>query len=371
MKSKPFALVEPKPQPVHPRGKPVPMTTMSGVKAPIPVMIAERILAGDFSCVVSISGGKDSTGTNLYLEEIGVFDAIAKHGGELHHVFADTGWELAETYDFLPTLERRFGLLDRVALHVPIRGEVAPPGYTHLEPLWKTERGGDEGYMHGDAAAFARLIEARLGHYSPLIRLMMEWRKVPTAVRRWCTEDTKHRPIIGYLATLPNPINVIGVRAEESRDRSLQPVAEWSDVHDALVWRPIHHLRKVDVIDIHLRHGMTPNPLYLQGHGAGRVGCGPCVYSGKEDLRWLTAHHAERLRILAEIEELLSALNPPRLEKTGQLPRWFHRAEGSKAIPIPVAEAVRIASDDLGGDAPLLFEPTRHPGCLQWGLCTT
>ena len=367
---KAFTLAEPTAEPVNPRSKPVAMTTFAGIRVPIPVMIAEQIEAGA-DLAVSLSGGKDSTATALYLEEMGVCDTVRAHGGEVRRVFADTGWELPETYAYLPVLAERFGQIDRVALHVPIRGEDPPPGYAHLEGLWKSAAGGDEGYMRGDGAAFARIIEARLGHYSPMIRLMMEWRKVPTAVRRWCTERTKADPVKGYLQTLSAPINTIGVRAEESSARAAQPCAEWSDDYDAYVWRPIHALTKADVIDLHLRHGMSPNPLYLQGHGAGRVGCGPCVYSGKEDLRWLAANHADRLAILADIETCLEALNPPRLEKTGVLPRWFHRAEGSKAIPIPVAEAVRLASDDWGGDAPLLFAAERHPGCQQWGLCTT
>ena len=224
--------------------------------------------------------------------------------------------------------------------------------------------------MPGDAAAFARIIEARLGHYSPLVRLMMEWRKVPTAVRRWCTERTKADPVKGYLQTLSAPINTIGVRAEESSARAAQPCAEWSDDYDAYVWRPIHALSRAEVIDLHLRHGMSPNPLYLQGHGAGRVGCGPCVYSGKEDLRWLAANHPERLRILEDIEAMLTTLNIGNESKVGAT-NWFSRRHGRKAIPIPITEAVRLATDDWGGDAPLLFAAERNPGCQQWGLCTT
>jgi 3'-phosphoadenosine 5'-phosphosulfate sulfotransferase (PAPS reductase)/FAD synthetase len=369
-KTKPFTLAEPTAEPVNPRSKPVAMTTLTGIRVQIPVMIAERISAGA-DLVVSLSGGKDSTATALYLEEIGAFDAVVAHGGEVRRVFADTGWELPETYAYLPTLEGRFGKIDRVALHVPIRGEEPPPGYAHLEPVWKSSRGGDGGFMHGDSAAYARIIEARLGFYSPLIRLILEWRKMPDLYRRWCTEETKSRPIKGYLVTCPNPVNAIGVRAEESITRAAMPAAEWSDDYDAFVWRPIHALTKADVIDLHLRHGMSPNPLYLQGHGAGRIGCAPCVYSGRDVVRWMAAHHADRLAILAQLEECVEALSPPRFEKTGVLPLWFHRSEGAKTIPIPVAEAVRLASDDQGGEAPLLFEPARHPGCAEWGLCTT
>lgn len=367
---KTFTLAEPAAEPVNPRSRPVAVTTYPGVRVPIPVMIAERIEAGA-DLVVSLSGGKDSTATALYLEDVGVYDAVRAAGGQVRRVFADTGWELPETYAYLPTLEARFGPIDRVALHVPIRGEEAPAGYAYLHPVWKSAAGGDEGYMHGDGAAFVRLIETRLGHYSPLIRLILEWRKMPSAVRRWCTEHTKAHPVKGYFGLCDDPINTIGVRAEESSARAAQPCAEWSDDYDAFVWRPIHALTKADVIALHLRHGMSPNPLYLQGHGAGRVGCGPCVYSGKEDLRWLAANHPTRLAILTQIEECLEALNPPRFEKTGVLPRWFHRVDGSSAVPIPVAEAVRLASDDWGGAAPLLFTAERNPGCQQWGLCTT
>ena len=368
-KPKAFTLAEPTAEPVNPRSKPVAMTTFAGIRVPIPVIIAEQIDAGA-DLAVSLSGGKDSTATALYLEEIGVYEAIRAHGGEVCRVFADTGWELPETYAYLPVLAERFGAIDRVALHVPIRGEDPPPGYAHLELLWKTQRGGDGGFMHADAAAFARIVEARLGHYSPLMRLMLEWAFVPTGVDRWCSRNTKTIPIFGYLAERSNPINTIGARAEESSARAAQPCAEWSEAHDAYVWRPIHALTKADVIDLHLRHGISPNPLYLDGYGAARVGCGPCAYSKKPDLRWLAETHPERLHLLEDIEAMLTTLNAGDPSKTGAS-HWFSIQQGKQAIPIPVAEAVRLASDDWGGDAPLLFAAERNPGCAQWGLCTT
>ena len=53
---------------------------------------------GDRELVVSVSGGKDSTATCLYLQEIGL---------PYKSIFFDTGWEHASTYqyltDYLPT----------------------------------------------------------------------------------------------------------------------------------------------------------------------------------------------------------------------------------------------------------------------------
>lgn len=328
-------------------------------------LVEETIERGG-DLVVSLSGGKDSTATYLHLLESGTLDRVVAKGGLVRRVFADTGWELPATYDYLTDLEARFGPIDRVATWVPGPNEEPPAGFHTLAPIWVTPRGGVDGLMHADRYAFARIIEARLGHYSPLVRLMMEWRKVPTGVRRWCTDDTKKRPIVAYLKQCSDPLNAIGVRAEESPKRALQPAIEWSDDYDAVVWRPIHSWLKADVINIHARHGLAPNPLYLQGDGAGRVGCGPCVYSGDDDLRWLAAHHPGRISILRDIEQILADMNDDRLAKVC----WFHVSKNGKAHPIDVDYAVKLASDDLNGDAPLLFAATRSPGCEDWGLCS-
>lgn len=51
--------------------------------------------------VASVSGGKDSAAMSLYLTEQGI---------EHRRVFADTGWEAAETYDYLRgPLEQKLG----------------------------------------------------------------------------------------------------------------------------------------------------------------------------------------------------------------------------------------------------------------------
>ena len=51
--------------------------------------------------VVSVSGGKDSTATALRVIESGL---------SARYVFADTGWEAQETYDYLDMLRARLGI---------------------------------------------------------------------------------------------------------------------------------------------------------------------------------------------------------------------------------------------------------------------
>ena len=325
-------------------------------------------IAGGADLSVSMSGGKDSTATYLHLLESGTLDAVERAGGKVYRVFADTGWELPATYAYLDELEQRFGKIHRVATWVPGPNETPPAGYDHLEPIWKTERGGVAGAMHADRWAYARLLETRFGRYSPMIRLMMEWRKAPSSVRKWCTEETKKKPFIGFLATLNSPINCIGVRAEESRKRAAMPEYEWSDAYDALVWRPIHTWKKSDVIAIHQRHGIAPNPLYLQGEGSGRVGCGPCVNSGKDDVRWLATHHPERVALVEELERVLAELE----EDRKVFPYWFKlsRETGAGVVDfgVPVSAAIEWAQTARGGRQMVFWRPPTE-GCAEWGLC--
>jgi len=85
------------------------------------------LLSGGADLVVSMSGGKDSTATYLWLLEQGVLDRVERAGGTVRRVFADTGWELDETYAYLDVLADRFGPIDRVALWVPGPNEDPPP----------------------------------------------------------------------------------------------------------------------------------------------------------------------------------------------------------------------------------------------------
>lgn len=342
-----------------------------GNRVPIPEAEVLEHLRDGSDLVVSLSGGGDSAAAYLHLLESGVFESVVKGGGRVVRVFSDTGWELPETYGYLDLLADRFGPIDRVALWVPGPDEAPPQGYAHLTPAWSTTKGADNGVMHPDRWAYAKQIEARLGRYCPLARLMFQWRKVPSVRRRWCTDDTKARPVVDFLSTLSNPVNAVGVRADESVKRGQLTAAEWSDSYDAYVWRPIFGLTKADVRQLHARHGLPPNPLYITGVGAGRVGCAPCVFSGAADIRWLAAHHPERLDVLADIETALEALGSPSVQKGGESPRWFKRWVKGELASFTVAEAVRLASDDLGGDAPLLFPAERAPGCAAWGLCST
>lgn len=322
-------------------------------------------LLGSGDLVVSLSGGADSSATYLHLKEQGFLDAWEAAGGRVFRVFMDTGWELSETYRYLDELERVVGRIHRIATWVPGPGEAPPVGFDHLEPVWKTPGK----VMDGDRWAMAKLIETRIGRYCPMVRLILQWGKVPTSVRKWCTADLKQRPVQGFLAGLDNPVNVLGVRAEESAKRSRQPAFEWSDDFDAWIWRPIKWWSKADRVAIHARFGLAPNPLYLQGQGAGRVGCRVCVNSGKEDLLWIEEFHPETIEILDEVEMMLKDLPTAREAAGAGAPMWFSLSRNNEDWAVPVREAVRWAHTGRGGRQAMLFRPRQDPGCSAWGLC--
>lgn len=130
--------------------------------------------------IVSVSGGKDSTATLLAMREAGI-----PHRA----VFADTGWEAAETYEYLTTLERLLGItIDRV----------------------RSEKGG-------------------------MVDIARHKAGFPTRKGKWCTEELKLKPLRAYHDKAAESadcetVSVVGIRADESRARSAMKPFEYSDL---------------------------------------------------------------------------------------------------------------------------------------------
>lgn len=156
--------------------------------------------------VASVSGGKDSAAMCLWLMEQGI---------EHRRVFADTGWEHPATYEYLRgPLTKKLGPIDEV-------------------------RCADGG----------------------MVQLVLRKGMFPSRMRRFCTDELKTGPLSAFLSSIAGPtLNAVGIRAEESAKRALQP--EWEPAPaaygpDCLVWRPIIRWSEQDVIDIHKRQGGT------------------------------------------------------------------------------------------------------------------
>ena len=321
--------------------------------------------------VLSCSGGKDSTATGLYLQEQGI---------EFEAIFCDTGWEHPATYDYLRgPLTARFGQIrvlsadvqwpERVRLHA-LRAAGAD-----MAEVDAAERA--EGARLAEVCeAMAREVEALLGcggARSPLVRTVLKKAVFPARVLRWCTQELKAFPAKAYLGTLDDPINVVGIRAEESKSRSLMPEREYDAGMDCETWRPLIRWTLDDVIAIHKRHGLAPNPLYMGS--AVRVGCYPCIFARNAEIASLDAGRVAAIRLL---ERFVAELAEARIGRAGNIvnramPTFFQsekkNADGGYAWPID--KAVAYTKHRSTENQIELFSGGREEGCMRWGLCNT
>ena len=277
-------------------------------------------------CIVSVSGGKDSTATCLLLREAGIpFQAI--------HM--DTGWEheMTEAYvrEYLP------GIIG------PIR-------------ILKSKRGGMED-------------------------LIKKKGMFPSRLRRFCTRELKVFPFQAHLKEIQakgeDPISVVGIRAGESKSR--KKLSEWDHITkgaDYEIWRPIIRFSEPDVIALHQRHGIKPNPLYLKG--ATRVGCWPCIFARKKEIRLISEIDPARIDRIERLEDDISSAASDRL-KSDQRRGFFQSKiptvsmDGSSVSPAwPIRKVVEWSTTARGGRQFQLFgEDYASDGCMRWGMCET
>jgi len=304
--------------------------------------VRERI--GKSRVIVSTSGGKDSAASALFLRELGIpFDAV----------FLDTGWEARETYDYL---------------RGPLTEALGPIRWLRAEVELPPEK-----------EVYALELEGMLGHYSAMVRTCLKKIMLPARQVRWCTQSTKVEPMHRWLDGLDEDVvSVVGIRADESEARKSMTEWEWSDKLDRWTWRPIIAWTLDDVIAIHARHGIAPNPLYLKG--ASRVGCWPCIFARKSEIRFLADHDPNRLAVIRRLEEIVLMIGNARSVACGKPERqgysWFQADERGKSADggyaWPIDRVVEWSRTAYGGKQYELFASTpKDAGCMRWGLCST
>lgn len=277
--------------------------------------------------VASISGGKDSAAMSLWLTERGI---------EHDRVFCDTGWEAAETYEHIEYLAERLGPITW------LRGE--------------------------------RQMEALVEHKGMF----------PSRMRRFCTEELKVKPILAHLnarvAAGEDVVNAVGIRAGESEARAKMPEWEWSKGFDCEVWRPLICWTEADVVDIHTRHQLRPNPLYLKG--ASRVGCFPCIFARKAEVKLIADKFPEQIVRIRKMEERVQAAALAR-HATKNTDAPFHppsffqapnRDANGQRLCIPIDDVVAWSRTLPGGrteDRQVEMFAAADEGCMRWGLCET
>ncbi|QLL15363.1 phosphoadenosine phosphosulfate reductase domain-containing protein [Pseudomonas chlororaphis] len=239
--------------------------------------------------IVSVSGGKDSTATLLV--------AIALETPNLQAVFADTGNEHDQTYQYLEYLEQATGVtITRV--RADFSRQIAGKR-KFIETKWREQ--GIE-----DAVVLAAL-DVLQPTGNPFLDLCLWKGRFPSRKAQFCTMELKRDPMLEQviMPLMGNGDMLIswqGVRADESLNRRYLP--ECDEVGGGLFnYRPILKWDIPAVFEAHRYMGIRPNPLYSQDMG--RVGCMPCINCRKEELRAIDLRFPEVIDRIDRWERLV------------------------------------------------------------------
>lgn len=221
-----------------------------------------------------------------------------------------------------------------------------------IRDIWKTEGFAESrGLNSADPLTFERMIELK--------------GRPPSRKAQFCTEILKLRPQARWIQEniTDDYERYSGVRRDESQARQNTPEREWDDYFDCWVNHPLVAWKKQECFDY--VKGEPLNPLYSLGFG--RVGCAPCINSGKDDItRWAT-RFPEMIDKIRGWEErtrhtFFSLCVPgiqPRLDCLGKM-----------SVHNWIDEVVEWAKTDRGGFQFNILKGLEVPACeSRFGLC--
>lgn len=240
--------------------------------------------------IVSVSGGKDSTATLLV--------AIALEVENLEAVFADTGNEHQQTYDYLDYLEETTGVVIR-RVHADFSRQIAGKRL-FVETRWR-----EQGVQEDLVLAAAEMLQPT---GNPFLDLCIWKGRFPSRMAQFCTMELKRDPmleqvILPLMDTGDMILSWQGVRRDESLNRRF--LSECDEVGGGLFnYRPILKWDVAAVFEAHRYMGVKPNPLYAQGMS--RVGCMPCINCSKDELREIALRFPEVIDRISRWEVAVS-----------------------------------------------------------------
>ncbi|OCX68252.1 hypothetical protein A6M27_13100 [Acidithiobacillus thiooxidans] len=229
--------------------------------------------------IVGLSGGKDSTATLLI-----AIDRLGKEN--VQPVFADTGNEHPETYAYLEYLEESLGI-HVVRLKPDFSEEIAKKRlFIARDRRMGRDKRGER--MRWSNKAKRRALAVLQPTGNPFLDLCLLKGRFPTNRARFCTEWLKRDAFVEYVDSviqLERRTVVVwqGVRRNESDKRKNAKKIERMG-NKYYNFRPIVDWPVEEVFRCIADHGLEPNPLYQT---LGRVGCAPCIYATKGDVRLL------------------------------------------------------------------------------------
>ena len=246
--------------------------------------------------VISVSGGKDSTALLLL--------ALERQTENMSAVFADTGNEHEQTYDYVRHLEKATGVPIRW-VHADFSDRIAAKK-EYVLTKWEGKGVSQENI---DRAAAALVPSG-----NPFLDMCIWKGRFPSTKAAFCSEELKRNPIIRQvqmpIIEAGNDLNSWqGVRSDESLNRRFLIERELKFTHDngAEMWnyRPILDWTAEDAFAMHRKHNIKHNPLYEQGMG--RVGCMPCINARKDELLEISKRFPEAIDRIREWESIVQS----------------------------------------------------------------
>ena len=185
----------------------------------------------------------------------------------------------------------------------------------------------------------------------------------PSRKAQFCTEKLKLAPQKRWIAEHFGPggqyegfsyVRYTGVRRDESETRKAQAFTQWDDWYDCELHAPIADWTKQMCFDYVKAHAEPINPLYAMGFN--RVGCAPCINSGKEDIVNWTVRFPEMINKIRSWEQ--------------RCKRTFFAPCVPGLYTNTVDEVVRWAQTSRGGRQDLFPIMHERPACeSKYGLC--
>lgn len=192
--------------------------------------------------------------------------------------------------------------------------------------------------------------------------------RFPSKTAQFCTEKLKIIPTLRWVEENLSEVEFIrysGVRNDESKDRALIPERYWDNLFDCAVHNPLVAWKKQQCFDLARSLGEPINPLYSLGFS--RVGCAPCVNSGKDDIANWALRAPEMVDKVRGWEQRVNrTFFAPCIP--GMRPRLSPR--GKVEVFNWIDEVVEWAKTDRGGYQFNILKGLDTPSCeSKYGLC--
>lgn len=171
----------------------------------------------------------------------------------------------------------------------------------------------------------------------------------PSRKAQFCTEKLKLMPQRRWLRAAFGPggefegkpyIRYTGVRRDESEARKNAPILAWDEWFDCELISPIADWTKQMCFDYVIAAGEQVNPLYALGFN--RVGCAPCINSGKDDLLNWDARRPEMIEKIRGLEQrtgrtfFAPCVPGMKMNTIDQVMEWARTSRGGRQQLFPI-----------------------------------